>query len=251
MCALAVIVAIASGCTSEPPKCADQATLTILRQLLAGEFGFKGKYSEAELSRGFGISAPRPVSFDESIRKYSCEAQLTVSDLQVPLRYESQMDDNNQHLVSVERFAPMQILMLRNSVTAAFAPSSTGARDAQNLAARTEAPDAPRQAAPAPLPDVVGRWKGQLEGNGEMEIRPREDGDYQLSLRVSTESGCAGSVSGRVLVEGPAVTLSSGENGGMCTVRVKFSGASAEIEEDGCTNRHGAACGFSGTLTRE
>jgi hypothetical protein len=48
------------------------------------------------------IELPRASAFDEKIKKYSCAAKLIVGGtIQLPITYESQLDDKNQHIVSV------------------------------------------------------------------------------------------------------------------------------------------------------
>ena len=58
--------------------------------------------SENEIKENLKLELPRASAFDEKIKKYSCEAKMIVGgSIQLPITYESQLDDSNQHIVAV------------------------------------------------------------------------------------------------------------------------------------------------------
>ena len=97
---------------------------------------------------------------------------------------------------------------------------------------------------------IIGRWSGRLEGDGIMEIDPAPTG-FKVSLRVSGPSGCVGSIEGSGPISGDTITLTKEKDGQVCTIAIKFAGETAAISENNCSDYHGAACGFHGTLKRE
>lgn len=102
-----------TGCSNEPPKCSDPSTFSVIRQIIVEELGPShpvASLSAAELENALLIRDPRASGYDEKIKRFSCEATLfvpmKVNDLQfhVGIRYESQLDDNKQHLVVLNGF---------------------------------------------------------------------------------------------------------------------------------------------------
>ena len=110
---------------------------------------------------------------------------------------------------------------------------------------------APGNASPA---DVTGVWKGQLEGNGEMTIKPGANGfDVSLSVAGNSAGGsaCHGQLDGSASLTANVMTLKKLDQAGEgCTVKITFSGDKAELAEDGPCIYHGAACSFEGTLEK-
>ena len=122
---IAVMVALLAGCGKEPPKCSDDATLlpakkAILEQILKTEqnnllanilitvtqgglsSAMKNGLSEQEILDNMKFDAPRATAFDAKVKKYSCDAQLTVGNsVKLSVNYDSQLDDKLQHLVFV------------------------------------------------------------------------------------------------------------------------------------------------------
>ena len=112
-----LVTAFIAGCAKEPPKCSDEDTLSLIRQIIVEQLelrGLKG-VSDKELQDNMKIEFPRAIAFDEKIKKYSCEAKLeriAGGALELPpITYESQLDDKNQHLVSVEGIAGITMLL--------------------------------------------------------------------------------------------------------------------------------------------
>ena len=129
-------------------------------------------------------------------------------------------------------------------------------------AAAVESSTQPTAVAPKaqePVPSVpgsssiAGLWRGQLEGQGEMEIKSTPDG-FEVVLVVAKSAGgadCSGGMGGTTgPMIGNTLTITDKMDEKICTVRIKFSGDTAEVEEENCSYFHGAACGFDGTLKR-
>ena len=58
--------------------------------------------TDKELEENMKFNFPRASAFDEKIKKYSCEAKLEAGGaIELPITYESQLDDSDQHIVSV------------------------------------------------------------------------------------------------------------------------------------------------------
>jgi len=103
--------------------------------------------------------------------------------------------------------------------------------------------------------DITGTWKGNLEGEGQMDIKSSSTG-FDVSLNVSAASAggmaCTGTIDGAGTLSGNTLTLVKKEEGSQtCTITIKFSDNTASVSEDNCSFFHGAACGFSGTLKKE
>lgn len=98
-----VISGLLAACSKEPPKCGDDETIELARKIILEQIGgLEGYASEKEIRDNLKIKLPRAKAYDEKIKKYSCVAQLEVVGLlQLPITYESQLDDNGQHVVSI------------------------------------------------------------------------------------------------------------------------------------------------------
>ncbi|MFA9202575.1 MAG: hypothetical protein ACEQSD_01065 [Flavobacteriales bacterium] len=157
----------------------------------------------------------RATAFDQNIKQLSCEGTLTMSNqLKLPIRYESQLDDNNKHLVIAKDF---DVTLLSHPP---FTPSS-----------------------------VIGEWEGQLTGyDGSMTVTQSGTG-YQADLGVGG-SGCGGSFTGRGELKGNILKLVDPTEDYSCVITVKFETNTAQVSEDNCMYYHGAGCGFDGTLTK-
>lgn len=100
---MATVTAIfLAACAKEPPKCSDEDTFSLIRKIVLEQIGGSEGLTEVEIKENMKIELPRASAFDEKIKKYSCEAKLVVGGIiQLPITYESQLDDKNQHIVSV------------------------------------------------------------------------------------------------------------------------------------------------------
>ncbi len=110
LASMTVIATLLAGCAAEVPKCSDPKTMSLIRQILVGQFydNHPAKsLSAKEMEDKLLIDLPRATSIDEKIKKLSCEAKLVAPTkdgdqrLELEIRYTSQLDDKNEHLVAV------------------------------------------------------------------------------------------------------------------------------------------------------
>ncbi len=99
---VAVIAVSLTACAKETPKCSDDETISLIRKIILDQIGGSEKLSKEEIKENMKIELPRATAFDEKIKKYNCEAKLKAGNSYVlPITYESQLDDENQHIVAV------------------------------------------------------------------------------------------------------------------------------------------------------
>jgi hypothetical protein len=92
-----LVICTLSACAKMPPKCSDEETLHLVREIIFGK-----EYTEKELKDNIIFEYPLATAEDKNIKKISCEARLNVANTyQLPITYASQLDDKNQHIVSV------------------------------------------------------------------------------------------------------------------------------------------------------
>lgn len=240
--AVGVMSMFLAGCSKTPPKCSDEDTASLVRKIILDQFGGSEGLTEKEILENLKIELPRASAYDEKIKKYSCEAKLVAGNkYQLPITYESQLDDQNQLVVSVSGISLGDKFNLKSAFTEAVEKS----RSAQDVVSPQ-----PVQVAQGSEPlKIAGVWQGKLEGDGGMEIKVAPTG-FDVAVNVSDASGCAGSVEGHGTLSGNLLTLIKKEEDQVCTITVKFSGDTSEVSEDNCSGYHGAACGFSGTLKK-
>lgn len=97
-------VIILVGCTQQPPKCGDDKTVNSVKQIISEQIKNKldNKISEKTFQDNMKVEYPRASAYDETIKKYRCEGKLIAGKTyELPITYESQLDDKNQHFVSV------------------------------------------------------------------------------------------------------------------------------------------------------
>lgn len=235
---IAALFLTISGCAKSPPKCSDDETFTLVRKIIVDQIGGSEGITENELRENLKFEYARASAFDENIKKLSCEAKLVAGDqYQLPITYESQLDDNNDHIVFVSGIAMADLLAVKSGLSEGIKKSR----------AANSTPEE-RPSSESPKTDITGIWKGPLEGEGEMEIKKSSTG-YEVSLSVNTE-GCAGSIDGPATLSGNELKLTKTEDDQTCTITAKLNGGSAELSEDGCSYYHGMACSFSGTLNK-
>jgi uncharacterized protein YecT (DUF1311 family) len=76
--------------------------LTLVRKIVIEQVGGGEGLSEKEIKDSLKIEFSRASAFDEKIKKYSCEAKLVAGGMyELPITYESQLDDKGQHIVAV------------------------------------------------------------------------------------------------------------------------------------------------------
>jgi hypothetical protein len=98
-----------SGCSKEVPKCSDDDTLKMAKQLLANTMTDTWNIQDPNhkidpkwLVDKIDFKYPVADNLNNDIKKYTCSADVNVANvLEFPLQYTSQLDDINHHLVSI------------------------------------------------------------------------------------------------------------------------------------------------------
>jgi hypothetical protein len=244
--ALALLLAIIllSGCAKEPPKCSEESTLSLVRQLVLEQIGEQNSLSDSEKIAYLGFDVPRATAFDEKIKKYSCQATLKIGDEgKLPISYESQLDDQGQHVVAISGLNRAELVGIKVSLAMAV-------RKQQRQGGA--ATPSPKENATGAMPDnITGSWMGQLEGgDGQLDITAGGPTGLNGSLGVST-AGCAGSIEGPLALAGKTLTLEKKAPDEACKITMKISGTSMTVEEgQGCSYYHGSKCSFAGSLSK-
>jgi len=227
---------LATGCTTEPPKCSDDSTLDLVRKILLNKMDLN--LSDTEMRTILKFEYPRATAIDEKIKKLSCESKLIAGDtIELPITYESQLDDQKQHLVGVGHISLWDVEMVEGAVRDKLKRQAL-AKNASTLATPTTDIKHP----------IVGFWRGKLEGDGEMQIMATRDG-FDIVLDVSTEN-CGGKIEGRAQLNGKTLTLRKKEKDQTCIITANFEKGQVTVMEDNCMLYHGMTCGFSGTLEK-
>lgn len=113
-------VVLLSGCSQEPPKCSDEETISLVKNMVRKSIIFEDIPDSAVLSY-LQIELPRASGFDEKIKKYTCDAKLLAAQsYQVPITYESQLDDQNQHIVSLGGMQNRDLYSVRSAIAKAY-----------------------------------------------------------------------------------------------------------------------------------
>lgn len=143
-----VVVSVLAACGKEPPKCSDDDTFSLVRKIILDQLGGGEGLSEKEIKDNMKIEFPRASAFDEKIKKYNCDAKLTVGGMyELPITYESQLDDKGQHIVSVGGIRRGDLFALQAGMIEGIKKSR-----AETLTKPAEAPPAPKPAEqPAPV----------------------------------------------------------------------------------------------------
>lgn len=99
---MVISVIFLSGCKKEAPKCSDEVTLSIVRNIFFNRIGGSGNLSKKEIENFFKFEYPRATEYDEKIKKYSCEARLIIDGkAQMPLNYSIQLNDDGEPIAVV------------------------------------------------------------------------------------------------------------------------------------------------------
>ncbi|MBK8674824.1 MAG: hypothetical protein IPN27_00100 [Cellvibrionales bacterium] len=176
-----VSAALITGCTKAPPKCSDEETVTLIQQIISDKIGGSAVASDKEMKDNIKINLPRATAFDENINKYSCDATLVIAGkLQIPMIYESQIDDNGQHIVSIGGFTTGHFILIQNAIS-----------------------------------EVVKKAKPEVVKEAENDINPQKESkietSYKKEKKCLVESNGDEQFSGRCVVtrESESITLSS------------------------------------------
>lgn len=150
-----VIATFLAACAKEPPKCSDDDTLSLIRKIVLDQIGGSEGLSETEIKENMKIEFPRASAFDEKIKKYSCEAKLIVGGtIQLPITYESQLDDKNQHIVSVGGISRGDLFAVQAGMIEGIKKSREKKGDATKPAEVPPTPKPSEQPNTAPVPVV-------------------------------------------------------------------------------------------------
>jgi uncharacterized protein YecT (DUF1311 family) len=149
-----MVVSVLAACGKEPPKCSDDDTFSLVRKIILDQLGGGEGLSEKEIKDNMKIEFPRASAFDEKIKKYNCEAKLTVGGMyELPITYESQLDDKGQHIVSVGGIRRGDLFALQAGMIEGIKKSRA---EKNNVTKPAEAPPAPKpveQPAPVTAPN--------------------------------------------------------------------------------------------------
>lgn len=118
-----IILPFLSGCAQDPPKCSDVETLSLVKQIITNQLRIKN-LSEQEVKNNLGFEFSRASAFDKSIKKYSCQTKLIAGKYELPITYESQLDDQNQHFVLVNNIAESDIYNIKEEIKEKIKESS-------------------------------------------------------------------------------------------------------------------------------
>lgn len=98
-----ILAGLIVGCGSSPPSCSDEKTLDIVKYLAYGEF-----FTLEELKGHIEFVNPMATAQNKDIKQISCRASMIVAQLQdipVQVEYVTQLDDNNEHVVTLKRLS--------------------------------------------------------------------------------------------------------------------------------------------------
>jgi uncharacterized protein YecT (DUF1311 family) len=99
---LIALTLVLGGCAKEPPKCSDAVTFELVKQIVINKIGEADWITAKEIKDNLKVEYARASSFDEKIKKFSCSAKLiAASKLELPIEYESQLDDKNEQIVGL------------------------------------------------------------------------------------------------------------------------------------------------------
>lgn len=145
-----VMASLLAACGKEPPKCSDDDTFSLVRKIVLDQLGGGEGLTEKEIKDNMKIEFPRASAFDEKIKKYSCEAKLAVGGMyELPITYESQLDDKGQHIVSVGGIGRGDLLALQAGMIEGIKKSRA---EKSNVTKPAETPPTPKPAEqPAPV----------------------------------------------------------------------------------------------------
>lgn len=109
---MTIIVTVLIGCTKEPPKCADEDTIKLVKQLIIDkinhnnqiqqQFGALNEKEIKAITEIIEIEYPLATDLNKDIKKYSCTGEAVAGGkYKAKIAYFSQIDDNNRHIVSL------------------------------------------------------------------------------------------------------------------------------------------------------
>lgn len=107
------------ACKKKVPLCSDVETLSIARKIILQWIGGPGELNETELAEAIKFEYPLASSFNESIKKYTCTAKVKIGlRNSTDISYSSQLDDKDQHIVTVNGISRQAQNAMTNSLYA-------------------------------------------------------------------------------------------------------------------------------------
>lgn len=234
--ALCTATILITGCSQEPPVCSDEQTYDLVRGVIIDQIDNQG-LSESQLKENLRFEFARATAYDEKIKKYSCTAKLISGNFyQVPITYESQLNDNNEHIISFDGISPVDWRGIQSGLIKV---------KLENEAKKVkEVPSSQTLA-------IIGKWDGKMhdaDGSVSMDITTSNNG-YNISMSAGAE-GCGGDLEGQGILTGNILMLKQKDGEDPCSIKIEFNGNTAEVTEEDCMSYHGAACSFSSTLNK-
>ncbi|WP_420468449.1 hypothetical protein [Panacagrimonas sp.] len=100
-----------------------------MKQIFVEKFVGSEETSQSEIDDNLVVQLPRATAEDKGIKKISCEGKLVVGQrYELPISYESQLDDNNQHIVFVAGIPRGHFLGASNSFVEAIRASRAASK---------------------------------------------------------------------------------------------------------------------------
>ncbi len=133
---------LVAGCGKEPPKCSDEASFALIKQIVFKQLDKFNGISDQDVLNSLKIEVSRANGYDEKIKKYSCEAKLIAGGtVEMPISYESQLDDKNQHVVAVAGISNRDLLALQYGIRESYNKANQAKETvAQPVSTATQAP---------------------------------------------------------------------------------------------------------------
>ena len=126
-----VITTILFGCSKQAPKCSDDETIKLARKIIYDQIGGTEGLTEKEIQENMKFELPRASAIDEKVKKCNCEAKLIAGNTyQLPIIYESQLDDKGQHIVSVGGILRGDLLAIHNALKDSISKSRASKNEA-------------------------------------------------------------------------------------------------------------------------
>lgn len=116
-----VLIFFLVGCAKEPPKCSDEKTLNIVRDIVSRQIGIANEVPQNEAYENLKFEFTKATAFDKDIKKISCATTLIAGDsYRYNINYESQLDDNNEHIVESSNISVEDAWRLKRAVLTAI-----------------------------------------------------------------------------------------------------------------------------------
>lgn len=132
--AIGALALALAGCAKSPAKCSDEKTLAQLTGQIIGQIDIS-QLDQIPLT-SLKVINTRATAFDENIKKLSCEGTLTMSNqLKLPIRYESQLDDDNKQIVLLKDFDVQALFSSASDLTTTATMTTTNAAPVQTTSA--------------------------------------------------------------------------------------------------------------------